>query len=423
MKLFKKSLCLVLCFILAFSLAAPSFADEAEPYPFIFVHGFLGWGAGSDIEVSKPYWGDTQENNVMTYLRDKGYSVYNPSVGPMGSSWDRACDLFAQLTGTRVDYGEAHSTKFGHERYGRDYTGKPTMGSAWDLESKLNLVGHSFGGATVRYFASLMAYGDADEIAASGENCSELFKGGHADAIYSVTTLAAPSNGSTLSDFAESIEPISAFMAYYFAKSSYDGSEAAGGVMDVMIDHWGLTAAPGEEKIKPSFLKAMKFALSDDECGYDMSVAGALELNKKIKTVPSVYYFSYAANITSADKLGYYHIDTDTPVFEMFKFTAPIVSLSVNKFAGGIFIDKSWGQSDGMVSLVSAQYPIGDGSEHCNYSEAEEIETGIWYVMPTLEGVDHYDFCSAAETGEFGSKQAYFDFFENLIKNVYELGA
>ena len=37
------------------------------------------------------------------------------------SAHARCCELFAFLTGTRVDYGEKHSREHGHSRYGRDY--------------------------------------------------------------------------------------------------------------------------------------------------------------------------------------------------------------------------------------------------------------------------------------------------------------
>jgi len=35
--------------------------------------------------------------------------AYAASVAPNGSAWDRACELYAQLSGTRVDYGKAHT--------------------------------------------------------------------------------------------------------------------------------------------------------------------------------------------------------------------------------------------------------------------------------------------------------------------------
>ena len=51
-------------------------------------------------------------------LNEKGIEAYAPAVGPLSSAWDRACELYAQLMGTRVDYGEAHSKMHGHNRYG-----------------------------------------------------------------------------------------------------------------------------------------------------------------------------------------------------------------------------------------------------------------------------------------------------------------
>ena len=36
-------------------------------------------------------------------------------------AWDRACELYARLTGTTVDYGIAHSAEKGHDRFGITY--------------------------------------------------------------------------------------------------------------------------------------------------------------------------------------------------------------------------------------------------------------------------------------------------------------
>ena len=48
-----------------------------------------------------------------------GIHTVAPSMGPFTSAWDRACEVYAQLVGGTVDYGKAHSEKYGHERYGR----------------------------------------------------------------------------------------------------------------------------------------------------------------------------------------------------------------------------------------------------------------------------------------------------------------
>ena len=72
--------------------------------PFIFVHGLNGWGGAEGINGIVPYWGATT-GDLMSYLQSEGYECYSASVGPMSSAWDRACELYAQLVGSRVDYG------------------------------------------------------------------------------------------------------------------------------------------------------------------------------------------------------------------------------------------------------------------------------------------------------------------------------
>ena len=70
----------------------------------------------------------------------------------------------------------------------------------WSADKKINLVGHSFGGATIRLFLDILADGSAQEQAAAkadGAEVSPFFQGGKADWVYSLTTLAAPHNGTT----------------------------------------------------------------------------------------------------------------------------------------------------------------------------------------------------------------------------------
>ena len=137
-------------------------------YRYVFVHGLSGWGSYDAVNKIMPYWG-MFGGDLMKYLNDKGFECYAASVAPNLSAWDRACELYAQLTGTVVDYGKAHSEEFGHERYGKDFTGKALIPS-FSSEDKINLLGHSFGGATVRLFASIMEK-NSNEIWAS--LCSE----------------------------------------------------------------------------------------------------------------------------------------------------------------------------------------------------------------------------------------------------------
>ena len=153
MKKSKRLLSLMLAVLLLCSLmpvaASAEKANPEDDYPFVFVHGLMGWGDRSMLDPIMPYWGLTT-GNLMKYLNSKGYESYAAQVGPLSGAWDRACELYAQLTGTTVDYGAAHSAAKGHDRYGITYD-KPLF-EGWSAQKKINLIGHSFGGATTRLF-------------------------------------------------------------------------------------------------------------------------------------------------------------------------------------------------------------------------------------------------------------------------------
>ena len=198
--IFKRAASLLLALIIVFSAGVSlAFADakaDSYKYPCIFVHGILGYGDNDKLNSVTPYWGMQYKEDLMKSLNARGYDCHAASVGPLSSAWDRACELYAQLTGTVTDYGEEHSKRCRHARYGEDFSSDPLI-DEWSAEEKINLLGHSFGGATVRLLAELMANGSEAERKASGDDVSDLFTGGKGDWIYSITALAAPHNGTT----------------------------------------------------------------------------------------------------------------------------------------------------------------------------------------------------------------------------------
>ena len=155
--------------------AAVDHTTDKTHYPFVFVHGFFGWGQYDKGSDALTYWG-MFSGDLVERINRSGFIAYSASVDTVGSAWDRACELYAQLTGTRVDYGKAHSERFGHLRYGEDYTGRALL-TKWDSTHKINLIGHSFGGPTSTLFASILAYGDEEEQAATTDgSLSDFFK-------------------------------------------------------------------------------------------------------------------------------------------------------------------------------------------------------------------------------------------------------
>ncbi len=298
-------------------------------YPYVFVHGLMGWGEYDAHYKLMPYWG-MFGCELLGKLEDKGYICYGASVSGTASAWDRACELYAQLTGTVVDYGKAHSEKCGHDRYGKDFTGKALL-EKWDSENKINLLGHSFGGATMCVLATLMAKGDEIEIAStSADDISPLFTGGKADWIYSLTSLAAPHNGTT---------------AY--------------GLENTMPDN-------------------------TDTAAYDMFIDHAMEINKNMVTDENTYYFSVSCSATTRNDDGTYSADRVRMEF-LFHGDSDELGKLKGTTSGGYVVDESWYENDGLVNTVSAKAPSYAPSKDF---DKDNVTPGVWNIMPVYQG-DH----------------------------------
>ncbi len=293
----------------------------------------------------------------MKYLKDKGFDCYAASVSPTGSAWDRACELYAQLTGTKVDYGEEHSTRCKHDRFGKDFTDNALIDS-FSAKDKINLLGHSFGGATVRVFAALMENGSEKEKQATDKNdLSPLFEGGKGDWIYSMVTLAAPHNGTTAYNVDESDVP-----------------ENSGSKIEDFFS--GLVSnATGSEK---------DGRIEEDYADYDMYIDNALELNKSLPTSKNIYYFSIPCNATEKDENGNYAPKSGMMEI-LFRSSSRAMGTFTGTTKGGFVIDESWKMNDGLVNTVSAKAPLGEPQK--DFDE-NDIQKGIWNIMPIYEG-DH----------------------------------
>lgn len=385
----------VLIFISALSCIA--YAQDNENIPWIFVHGMNGYGENSSKNDKTPYWGKN-ENDLMTYLRSEGYDVYAPSIGPVSSCWDRACELYAQLTGTVVDYGAAHSEKYGHNRYGRDYTGQATMGKEWDLDSKINLIAHSLGGPTTRIFVSLISYGNTEELAATGEDTSPLFKGGHSDSINAVVTLAGPHNGTHLTDFAlgTNLVPFAVCVVALFAPKTVNDF--------FMLEQFNIVGKNGITNIK----NALNFA-KEDNCGTDITLKGAAAINENYPLPETALYVTSSASITKEGLFGH---QIGMPADGVYSLSAELISLTARKDYDGFVPGKEWEANDGLVPVISARYPLNGNIGYVEYNEGDELQRGVWTALPTIVGTHSY------YTGGFGGSDDYFDFYDSIFELV-----
>ena len=397
-------------------------------YPYVLVHGLGGWGEDTGINTVARYWGG-DAGDISAHLKANGIEVCEPSVGPFSSNWDRVCELYAQLTGTRVDYGEAHSKEHNHERFGEEFTtplvenwGEKINGGQ---KVKVNLVGHSFGGATVRTLAYLLEYGDEAEKEASGDDVSPLFKGGRGDWIYSVTTLCAPHNGSSLTEALDTVTDgignlgslvgidTSKFNSTQLLATVSFGLAGLGtplkGTYDFKLGQFGIGKAEGGLNGAIDTISAL-VNMGTDHAGYDLSPDGAAKINSYVKTVKDVYYFSYAYCTTKEGKLikGQVPAGGTLPVLYA---PAMIMGKFKGETDGGIVIDEKWQANDGLVSVVSAQYP--DGAEHFDCDgKTENIKAGVWNFMGTSEG-DHGTVIGLKSTAE-----ETFGFYDNLTTMI-----
>ena len=366
-KIFAALLCAVLLFTACSKQATPAGAKPETDkwntnYKYVFVHGLSGWGSYDEQYKKMPYWG-MLGGDLLKHLNEQGFECYAASVSPSGSAWDRACELYAQLTGNIVDYGKEHSERCNHERFGTDFSERPLIEN-WSAENKINLLGHSFGGATVRMLSELMANGSEAERAATEESeLSGLFTGGKADWIYSITALAAPHNGTT---------------AYNVGSLEDEELETeSSGIKDKIHEFLsGLVSSATESEEDGRLLS--------DYAAHDMYIDNAFEINDRISTLEKTYYFSIPCSSSLQAEDGTFYPD-ESITESLFVKSAK----SMGKYTGvtekGFVIDESWRENDGLVNTVSATAPIGAPQR---IYEAGNVKAGEWNIMPTYTG-DH----------------------------------
>ena len=355
-------------------------ATDKTNDPFVFVHGFFGWGQYERGNDTLAYWG-MFTGNLMKKINHSGFTAVSASVDTVGSAWDRACELHAQLTGTRVDYGKAHAAAFGHPRYGADYTGRALL-PVWDSDHKINLIGHSFGGPTLALFASILAFGSEEEQRATTDgSLSPFFEGGRTDWIRSITGLAAAFNGTTLAMNHLAMADLKSERDAVFA-AHFSGAPDA-----VRKAHDTLTAG-----IFGALQRATSGDVAKPDTGlYDMDPDQSVLLNKSIRMLPDVYYFSVPHDATKASADGTCRVPDKAICDPFFRPFSHVTGRTNTVTKGGIVLDERWQYNDGLVNTISETAPFDKESDTLDAPPSPQLAAagfskGVYHIFPTYPG-------------------------------------
>lgn len=347
--------------------------------------------------------------NYPAALLGKGAVV--AQLSPYASSHDRAVELFYTLKGGRADYGEEHSCRFGHARFGRCFDGQLQK---WDAENPIVLLAHSHGGNTARMLQHLL--------------CTGFFTGYATSAAWvkAIICVAVPLNGCPVLHCLGM--PLRANCGKGCMANGIEHGQAVGGVLSLVrfgqtvgyllnwtfgdfdcirwlhdwgLDHWSITRRTGGWLPLWQLLWGSHHILNtDDTAGYDLTVDGASRLNSLAVLHPCTYYFSLPCSWTTNNYVaGNRPMPLPTSNMAMLPFGALTATLVCRAIPTSFVLEwhpEEWLRSDLVVPLRSQEYPcegsVGNAvlKRHVRFPHHEKggLSTGVWHVLPTTE-IDH----------------------------------
>uniref|UniRef100_A0A1I8GNG8 AB hydrolase-1 domain-containing protein n=1 Tax=Macrostomum lignano TaxID=282301 RepID=A0A1I8GNG8_9PLAT len=379
--------------------------DCTQP-PVVLVHGLFGFGPDEMLTPKGRvhYW----ETAIDRDTNFHGLLVLEASVGPISSYHDRACELFAQIVGCRVDYGEQHSLTHRHDRYGRDFSDKPLY-PWWSEDRPLHFVGHSAGGNTIRQLQHLLQLDFWD-------------RGTNASWVKSVTCIMAPMNGSTASYLAgcnvetglfglSNIVPLISMVDTLGAAFGFPVNERRRMLL-WKLEHFNISQDDFSDfnRLRQRMSES-GFLLGEDNLAYDLTLQSCEKFNALVPDFPNTYYLSYTASCSTY---------TQVKTF----MAGPYLYMRNRKFSAmppGWSWSRDWQISDGLVPLASQMSPSGPlprtmvclsvpeesaanaadksakSSTNNGEHDSEKIQRGIWYtesMASVAQSVTkHWDHC------------------------------
>lgn len=371
----------------------------------IFVHGLFGWSPPDEMSRVLPYWGET-----IAQFDDGPFETHEAKVGPVSSFHDRACELYAQIRGRRVDYGEAHSRAAGHERFSPklNFEGRGFVAD-WSAENPVILIGHSAGAQTCLTLQRLLREGFWN---APGDETG-------ADWIEAVVCVAGVLNGSLLtyafgcdkSDgrLHHGLTAQAASVLLTLVNAAKQDLDFVPTLVDLWLDHW----AGGAGALRAAdWFETSDFVKGDDNIAFDLSLQGCRDANDRFEANARTYYLSLVTGATRAPPfltslrnllergIGRAPGPRALPEASMLSLLQPAACLQAAETfetppipswgVGDLTLD-AWAENDGAVSSISQRYPFTGRNPPrsvVGFMQEQALEPGRWYAERVENVVD-----------------------------------
>jgi len=350
-------------------------------YPIVLIHGFLGWGP--DEMGGYKYWGG--KDDIADLLRQEGHTVFEVSVGPVSSNWDRAVEAYTQLKGGQVDYGKAHSEKFGliQKPEGKTFVG---LYPEWDENHPVHIIGHSMGGQTARVLQYLLASKIYEDQESTIFEKSPLLGQVNLKWIHSITTIATPHNGTTMAELITNTFP---FVQYFVGLAGVVGTR----FYDFDLEQWNLTRKANESW--SSYVSRMRTHPAWETkniSSWDASLDGAKVMNNYAVASADIFYFSILTSITEKNADNHFHSPVRSAPL-LIRARAKILGTKVGYWQDGTNTDSTWYENDGLVNTCSMAGPTTGTNGPDTITplvEKDVLISGQWYTIGPLK-MNHWN--------------------------------
>ncbi len=386
--------------------------EHKNLYPVVLVPGVVGYSEDTLPGKILPCFGTTA-TSVSKVIKSMGMDCHTASFGLVSGIWDRTCELYAQIFGGRVDYGEAHSKKFDHDRFGKTYPGMIGV-----KPEKINLIAYGFGAPVARLFIDLLCNGSQEEINATDpDELSGLFKGENRGFVHSLVTVAGVNSGITLPLALETKIP-NARKLYVEAAAVAESIVAHMNYIDPYYEKHGITFTQhgfafnynDKEHLVDEESLNNYLSKTDDNILYEISPDGMDKFNRNMSAAEDTYYISFAGSVT---KNLFGKITIPTLKAGICAPLALLISTFENYLPEYPTVTENTHENDGFVNTDSSLPPISEHS--AAFKSADRCVPGVWYMMPVSER-NHLSFA-----GLFNRPDKYRNEVYELVKLICNL--